>query len=404
MATAGTSGRPAARSGWIDGLRCFAALSVLLVHTWEVGPSGKSQWGSAFTYISPVGQAALAMFFTLSGYLIYRMYVGPAIRGRGYPSTGAFLFNRVLRLFPNYWLILTVAALAGAAGQAGGNGLQGGGFDGVGTAVANYTLLQTYFPHTILSGIGAAWSLTVEIAFYLSIPILAAIVVRRAEGKTGRAQIIAYCMPAVALLLLGVAGKWVVHHIVGLTTRADTTSFVLQQSFLSKADLVSWGMMVAVVTTALPRERWSRWPTRRLALTGLVTIVIGIVGGNTVFMAFGCAAILLWSMISHANGTPSRPARFISAPTFAYLGLISYSIYLWHGPVLIALNNLHALPSGWAGVFTDPLIVAGITLPLSALTYRYVEAWSMERFKMDLTPSGRPAPVPVEAAASKAAP
>lgn len=405
MGAAATQAQPTRhRLAGLDGLRCIAALTVMLVHTWEVSPAGIRQFPGAATYVDAAAQAALVLFFTLSGYLIYMMFIGPAAKDRPFPSTRAYLFNRLLRIFPAYWVILTATVLAGVAAGAGGHSLRPGGFDNLGTALANYGLVQTYIPHTLFSGIGAAWSLTVEVAFYLTLPLLAVLAGRLAHNRTGRQRLLAFCVPAMVLFVVGIAGKSISHHVVGLTRNPDTWNFVLQQSLLAKADLFAWGMVVAAVTSLLPRERWVRWPTRRMAIVGVVAILIGTFGNNTVFMAFGCGAILLWNMVSH-EGRPSPAARFFSLRVVTYLGLISYSIYLWHGPVIFFLDKHGISAHGWFGVVVNPLMVSAVTIGLAAISYRFVEAPAL-RLKRSMTPRSPsdPAFALAPAAASKAAP
>jgi len=162
--------RERGRVAGIDGLRALAALSILVYHVFISGaaktsaaPDFGASASKAFNWL----QSGVTLFFVLSGFLLFRPYAFAALRGKPYPSLRAYLRNRALRILPLYWFVLIVTALA---------------FQHYLLAhplrlIANAAFLQNYFPSWPVSdyrgyGISPAWSLCVEVVFYLSLPAL----------------------------------------------------------------------------------------------------------------------------------------------------------------------------------------------------------------------------------------
>ena len=118
--------------------------------------------------------AGLTLFFTLSGFLLYRPFAAAIARGTPRQSFPAYLQNRFLRIAPAYWVILLVTALVlGAASVRTASGaLEVGRLTDPLDFISSALLLQDYRPETMIIGIGPAWSLAVEVVFYLALPLL----------------------------------------------------------------------------------------------------------------------------------------------------------------------------------------------------------------------------------------
>ncbi len=364
----------------MDGLRALACLSVMTVHVWQIGPAGRSQYGAAWRYLEPVATIGLILFFTLSGFLLYRPFAAAIIDGRPLPSVGRYLRNRALRIAPAYWCVLLLALLTSTLAQPGNQNLAGG-FDRASTGLLGALLLQSYTPHTNLTGIPPAWSLSVEVVFYLVLPVLAvlaAVVVGRGV-RSRRLRLVALCGPATALLLLGLAGKVVDHRLLGFSTNQATWGYVFQNSFLAKADLFSWGMVAAVVTSAVEVSRVRPALRRALAAAGCALIVLADLGDQSPLAALGCGLLLLWVTVSFSSRRPPRAARCLEARPVVFIGLASYSIYLLHWPVVLWLRAHGLVAHGWLGVFVNLASVALLTVGLAAVSYRFVELPAMRR-------------------------
>jgi len=390
----------------MDGLRALACISVMTVHTWQIGPAGQAQFGSAWRFVEPVATIGLVLFFTLSGFLLYRPFAAALVDGADRPRAGAYLRNRALRILPAYWVILLVAALLSAVAQPG-NQNAAGTLHGADATVLNVLLAQSYTPHTNLTGIPPAWSLSVEVVFYLALPLLvmgAAVLAARGRGR--RARALALLVPAGVLVILGLVGKVIDHRLLGFSTEPATWGYVFQNSFVAKADLFAWGMVAAVIVSALHHERLARLPRRAIGGAGVVLIVLSDLGNQTPLAALGCGLVVLWVCASYASGAPParNPARALETRAVVFVGLVSYSVYLWHWPVVLWLRSHGLTARGWAGVFVNLALVSAITLALSALTYRLVELPAM-RLKARRRGAGAgEQPVAPQPAVSEAAP
>src|SRR5690606_14315082 len=153
-------------AGWfagLDGVRGLAALGVLVTHVaLKVGFSVHDPRGH---YVARL-DVGVAVFFVLSGFLLYRPFVDRRLSGRSRPATRDYLRKRFLRIYPAYWLALTVLVVVLDRAR-----------DQVQSAwdfVMLYGLLQSYSADTALAGLQQAWTLTNEIAFYLLLPLWAA--------------------------------------------------------------------------------------------------------------------------------------------------------------------------------------------------------------------------------------
>jgi peptidoglycan/LPS O-acetylase OafA/YrhL len=121
-------------------------------------------------------------------------------------------------------------------------------------------------------------------------------------------------------------------------------------------------------------------------------------------MAFACS-LLLALVVLHRPATeaPSMLVRFLETRPLVWLGIISYSVFLWHEPLVRFLQEHGFTFSGTAGFFANTLLLAGVTLSLSAITYRFVErpALPLKRKKL---PETSPADEALAASSLEAAP
>src|SRR5690349_19910047 len=105
---------------------------------------------------------AVAVFFGLSGFLLWRGHAAAARGLRPAPPTGHYLRSRLVRIMPGYLVAVVVilALLPDAKAD-------------LTVWLANLSLTQIYVPLTLTAGLTQMWSLSVEVAFYLALPLLA---------------------------------------------------------------------------------------------------------------------------------------------------------------------------------------------------------------------------------------
>src|SRR5689334_21552269 len=99
----------ASRFRHIDSLRAIAAIAVLGTHAAII--SGADRPGSTTGHYAQRLDVGVAIFFVISGFLLYRPFAAARAAGTQPPQTGAHAWRRTLRIVPAYWLALTVSAL-----------------------------------------------------------------------------------------------------------------------------------------------------------------------------------------------------------------------------------------------------------------------------------------------------
>lgn len=320
-----------------NGLRAIAALAVLLTHVaFAGGANGPNLLGIFFARMD----GGVAVFFVLSGILLYRPFARAHIFGREGPTLGAYLWRRALRIYPAYWLAMTVTVYVFGVTK----------IPTLRNLVLDYSLLHIYSPYQrdAFGPLLQSWTLSTELTFYLFIPIWALVMTRLARGDANsriRAQ-----LWGVALLCLGSA-VW-----KGLVLGADVSEGRVGQLKMWLPwwlDLFAIGMGIAVLTLAIAEAGW-RTPARLDRKLAPMLCWLGAFGalwwvsagaglGHTTpsiahhllwgqHYLYGAVALLLVLPAAFGpQGTDtSRIRAFLQSRIMVYLGTISYGVYLWH--------------------------------------------------------------------------
>jgi peptidoglycan/LPS O-acetylase OafA/YrhL len=353
-----------------DALRAFAALSIVAFHlSLPAGADG------ALERILARFNAGVAIFFVISGFLLYRPFASARLRGTPAIGMRAFWRRRLLRIVPGYWFALSAIALAfGAVGFAGHWPLF-------------YGFAQIYVPSQAFNGIPAAWSLCVEMSFYLVLPFYAWLAERWLRGNV-RAE----------LALLGVLAlcSMALHELL-----AHSGQIALSGALPSSFFLFAVGMGLALVSVGRPAGRIARTVARHgaacWALAGALLLAVAFgtsVGASSIHPLY--APIALLAVLPAAFEGHGRLSRALRSGLLAWLGLISYGIYLWHQALIFWL-----VPQGVTGI---PLVLAtvGATLAIATFSYYVVERPALRRKARRSRRVPQPAPAP--AAAEQARP
>jgi peptidoglycan/LPS O-acetylase OafA/YrhL len=397
----------------IEGLRAVAAGSIVLVHTWSTSMPHGVVLGSGSRVADTLSalSAGVTLFFTLSGFLLYRQFAAPIARGVSRLPISAYLHNRLLRIAPAYWVILFVTAVAvGVVSVRHPSGALGVGrlLDPL-AAAQTALLVQQYHPGTVMIGIGPAWSLAVEVVFYLALPLLAlgaAQLARRARDRRGR--VLALLGPPLLLLAIGLSGKAAAAYLLPgspLDGYDANWHSVIERSFWAQADLFSFGMIVAVLHIEASDGRLRLPANWRPVAVGLALLVflpcmwtmhrgeqsfLPQNTGEALAIALAFAAIVL---PAPSRTRPPRVLRVLECRAFVAVGLASYSLFLWHYPIIWWLRDRGlTLGGGWGDLLVNVAIVAVLVGALSALTYRYVELPALRRkrsTRASLAPVGK---------------
>jgi peptidoglycan/LPS O-acetylase OafA/YrhL len=378
----------------MNGLRGVAALAILTTHVWDYGtPGGRGRIGVGILYPAfAVLGLAVALFFTLSGFLLYRRFAA-AILGVGKrPAVRAYARARFFRIVPPYWFILGILGIglgATLVPTASGDRTLGYLTSHPRVMAADFLFAQNYMPSTNITGIGAAWTLLNEDVFYLVLPLLSLpliLLARRAASE--RVRVVLALAAPFTLLAVGLACKRYGELHLGLVPDGGWGAnwhSVFQRSFLYQADLFAAGMSAAVVSVLI--EQGAVRVSRRLRTICLVAaaaifLVVpvlgrhrlypGVIVSTTVTISFG---LLLIAMVT--GGERTKLARLFNWRPLASVGLVSYSLFLWHEPVVRWLSAHGLTHPGRLGLAMNVLLVASISLTLSAISFVAVERPSM---------------------------
>lgn len=368
-----------------EALRAVAAAMVVVHHA--VALSGPARAGRLATPAA-VMDGGVAIFFVLSGFLIYRPFVAAALEGRSHPSWRSFWWRRALRIVPAYWVALTFFWVAGAF-ELGPNWWR------------YYLFLQIYDRYTSFGGIVQAWSLCTEVSFYALIPLWASALAAAARRLRGRALVVAHLVGCAVLWAGGVAGRFAMEQWWP-SRRGISFNWLL-----TNLDLFATGMALAVVSAWAATEpgvgarldRWARsvWPWWAFALglfawyayrVGPVPFDPGYTGWFWHRRQFVLAAISALLMIPAVFGPTDRGVlrRLWAARPLVWVGTVSYGWYLWHFDWMKRSVSVPGQPGWDAALAGDASLVYllavgfGLGLGSAALSWHLLEQ-PLQRWK-----------------------
>ncbi|GEP45188.1 acyltransferase family protein [Brevifollis gellanilyticus] len=323
----------------IDGLRAVAVLMVVLFHA-GLGFSG--------------GFVGVDVFFVISGCLITRLILRDLAQGTF--SLAAFWERRARRIMPALVVTVMICLLAGAWLYLPTD------FMALGRAALAQALLVSnihfyreidYFDTASeVNPLLHTWSLAVEEQFYLLFPFL--LLMLRKISK----------QPWLVLITLSALLSLAVSHFLGMP-RPSANFYLLP----TRAWELLLGALVAVAPSSLPR----RASAEIAGWLGLLAIIASglLYTRATPFPGLAAlppclgAAMMIWAQSNAA----STPARILSSRPFVWIGLISYSLYLWHWPLLAFSGYWRAEPMS-AGM---RWLIVVISIVVAAVSWRWVE-------------------------------
>jgi peptidoglycan/LPS O-acetylase OafA/YrhL len=169
LATGATPATATARLDGVDGLRVLAAVAVLVFHV--AGVVGLQYGTGPMAWILARGESRVAVFFAVSGLLLYRPWVRSLLLDDRPPSTRVYAVRRVLRIFPLYWVVAVTSLLVFNLDR-----LHTFGDWAEVLLLAHVFDPDPWWPAAQLGPIGLQqmWTLSVDVSFYLVLPLLAA--------------------------------------------------------------------------------------------------------------------------------------------------------------------------------------------------------------------------------------
>lgn len=326
----------------IDGLRALAVLPVLFYHAGVPG--------------FPGGFVGVDIFFVISGYLICGMIDGD-IRDGSF-SLARFYQRRILRILPALFLMFLVTSalaylyclpveledysksLASAAGSVSNVyfAATAGYFD---APAETKPLLHT-------------WSLGVEEQFYLIVPLLMLLAWRVAPKRAG--------------LLFAAAAALSFAAAFAISYRNTTFVFYLTPF---RAWELALGALLSIKFIPAPRTEFCK------NLCGGIGMLLVL---GAIFLGSSSAPLLLMTSLASIGATliiassergTSAVGKWLSLRPVVFVGLISYSLYLWHWP-LIVFQRTDGLLAGSSGALTKLTLIA-VSIGIAWLSWKFVE-------------------------------
>jgi peptidoglycan/LPS O-acetylase OafA/YrhL len=412
----------------LDGVRGLLCLMIAITHvTTHYSPKTAATWQTGLFGFS------LVYFFVLSGFLLFLPYVRNLVDERsGMPDVTDYVVHRFARIVPCYLVIflfvnyvLQISYIQNPAIQPVGTDDGTGMITDPGQLIANLTLTQTYFPAYIQTGINPSWSLTLEYAFYASLPLLGFLLFRLRKRSTRNPFVLAALAPLI-LLGIGFVGRSLMPLVFA---HSSTTDFILlnwgpnwaavfAKSFLTNADNFALGMLAAIVFVALEHGALPERIAKRVRMLSAVAIlpvflvsgVLLVVANQYATMGVSVVAALMILVIVAplGRGQKTKLAVWLDIRPIRYVGAVSLSAYLWHFPMLLLLGRL-----GWMAGDTLPGMLRNIVLLLTCtilaatVTYYLIEKPVMNyakrlRAKKKASVSTEPKPAPAAVAQESA--
>jgi peptidoglycan/LPS O-acetylase OafA/YrhL len=359
--------KSAHRQSALDGLRGIAALSVFAIHIWiyqlpNTMTLRRNSWETALLF---EGRVAFVMFFVLSGYLLYRAFARAALGEGDRVSTSGYLVRRAARIVPAYYVALAGALLlVSTAGDVPGRRM----VDGAKLPLF-FLFGQNYSPDTLLKLNAATWTLSVEVAFYLLLPLIGLAALRLGEGSVRRQ----------AVLLAGLVVAGLGWNFADYLSGWGPVASHVAPSFLP---YFACGMLVALGVEWRRASGAGLLSSRRSAQLAVAAAVLLVANGFwhatdrspggfaiEVFADMGAAIAFAGIIAAIVLGTGAG-LRWLAWRPIAWVGEITYGLYLWHIPLIVWARGHGLLPGG-------PLSVA-VVLPV-AIAFGAASWYLLER-------------------------
>jgi peptidoglycan/LPS O-acetylase OafA/YrhL len=346
----------------LDGWRGVACLLVYFVH--------KAVTLDCPPLVIP-GFTGVHMFFVLSGYLLSGPFLAALLDGRDLPSTRRYLLRRIVRIYPPYLVSLVLYLAARVA--------LGDKLPDATNLVTHLRLGFNYSRASYYYSINAVyWSLAIEAQFYALLPIAAILAKMLFRSKSGAATALVVGMASIGILARAA-------EVIGIGPRAGAEE-VRYTTIFAHLDWFAAGMAVALVEVrGASRVRPAAW-----LVLGVFVYFAGTnwyhfawisprdsVADQALTIGFPsvvCAGLgMILAAVRFAPLSDWNPLRY---RPLVWIGTISYSLFLYHIGVQVALQRLWPMRSivdPTANNLAQALAALPPTILLSALMFAMVE-------------------------------
>lgn len=321
----------------IEGLRAVAVIAVLLFHL---------GWGSVSG-----GFIGVDIFFVISGFLIGGIVVREA--GEGRFSFARYMIRRIRRIVPVMLVVLIVVTLFAALVlmpselESYAASL---GFSALFMGNVHFWLHRGAYAESEYEVLLHMWTLGVEAQFYVLLPII-----------------------VLGLMRFGRVGLWI--GLVGLACISAAVSILYPSASFYMLPARLWEFLLGALIAITPLPIMSRrWVREVVALIGLALILYAaiVLHSDTPFPGWRAAipCIGAGAIIAAGSRGTSVVGSALSLSPVRFVGKISYSLYLWHWPVIVLL--LLGLPAAALDWRLQAIAVV-LSFALAVLSWRFVE-------------------------------
>jgi peptidoglycan/LPS O-acetylase OafA/YrhL len=360
----------------LEGLRALAAIAVLLTHAGFLSGATGRQVLPGFLARMDIG---VAIFFVLSGYLLYRPHARHVASGTSPTDATSYAVRRVARLVPAWLAVLAGTLVLVPASRSASETVW----------VANLLQLQSLRLQWDLPGLAQLWSLSTEVMFYIALPVIAFLLARVSASRGPRVHVSALASLAVA--------TWMFRWLDGVGLLPD--GFSWNRTLPAVGDWFVVGMVLAAIVAHEPLHR------------GVASVVRA-----APWHLYAIAACVFWVVTTRAAGpydlTPPTPSqasvkhlgytvvagllvapsvlgartvvsRLLSSPALTYIGTISYGIFLWHLPIMFRVRDVLQLEVFDYGFFVTVVATLAASVVVASISWHLLEApiqaWARRR-------------------------
>jgi peptidoglycan/LPS O-acetylase OafA/YrhL len=352
----------------LDALRAFGATGVLAGHVaYATGEAAHPTWGAWLSRL----EVCVSFFFVLSGFVLFLPFAQARATSGRRPGIRRHLWRRLLRIMPAYW-VLAIVSLSVLQDRT----------PPWTTWLSHLTLTQFYGRGDLLNGVGPAWTLTVEVVFYLVLPFVALAALGRTWRPKRTVLLMAISIP-VMLAWIGLVGfNWLSVYMHSLWFPTFAAPF--------GAGIALATVYVAVRTGTAPgrwrllddaaRAPWTCWTVAVGLYAISTTPIAGPLGGYGIptgwemaikYLLFLGAAIAF--VIPAAFGPPTTTLkRMLDHPVLRWVGTVSFGLFLWHVVVIEVFGHFYG-PLFGTDALPLFLITMAVGLVLAAASWYLIE-------------------------------
>lgn len=354
----------------LESYRGLAAIGIIAYHAYQ-----SSRVSVAYVYEESLAHlfirnldAGVSLFFVLSGFIISLPYIQSALTLQKPISSKSFLLRRLIRIVPLYYIAtLLVWCLRYSSGNAQWIDL-----------IEHLTFTQIFDNSRIFWTIGPAWSLSVELIFYLLIAVLGPLLYKLSTFiSSAKKRAILLFSSSLLLIIISLAYKWWAFVINGW----PETAYSVYYGPLAKLDTFALGMVLATIwNCAGKKPKIEKTVQFLLFFLGMETLGVAFLLrplNNMVDLYFNTVTGVGFFMMLAATIFGNRQSliqRILSNKYLQFLGIISYSVYLWHEPLLLFLERHSILVFSSPGLFPiSVILLLLLSVGIGVLSYFGIE-------------------------------